>query len=72
MPVTILQGRRVRVSQSKPHCSIKGGRTHQGPGGLDMATVLEKKIVWETSLEAALRKARLKGKTVLLDFYNPG
>ncbi len=37
-----------------------------------MATVLEKKIVWETSLEDALGKARSEGKTVLLDFYNPG
>lgn len=37
-----------------------------------MATVLEKKINWEASLEGALEKARSEGKTVLLDFYNPG
>ena len=37
-----------------------------------MATAVEKKIVWETSMEAALDKARFRKKTVLLDFYNPG
>jgi len=51
---------------------LNASRPEIGRGGLDMATVLEKKMVWETSLEAGLHKARSEGKTVLLDFYNPG
>ncbi len=29
------------------------------------------KIIWETDMESALKRARAEGKPILLDFYNP-
>jgi hypothetical protein len=34
--------------------------------------MMASKIEWETSMEKALGRAKAAGKTVLLDFYNPG
>jgi hypothetical protein len=39
----------------------KKGRTH-----------MESKVNWETSMDTALSKARVEGKSILLDFFNPG
>jgi hypothetical protein len=33
---------------------------------------MEHKIVWETELGAALKRAQSENKAVLLDFFNPG
>ncbi len=30
------------------------------------------KIEWETSMDKALSRAKVEGKHVLLDFFNPG
>ena len=32
---------------------------------------MEHKIVWETEMDAALKRARSENKPVLLDFFNP-
>ena len=34
--------------------------------------VMAEKIKWETKMDAALVRARLEKKPVLLDFFNPG
>jgi hypothetical protein len=39
----------------------KKGRTH-----------MESKVNWETSMDTALSRARAEGKSILLDFFNPG
>ncbi len=36
------------------------------------ATVLETRVEWETKLLDALDRAKVAGKHVLLDFFNPG
>jgi hypothetical protein len=33
---------------------------------------MAKKIVWETKMDAALKRARAENKHILLDFSNPG
>jgi hypothetical protein len=33
---------------------------------------MENKVNWETSMEIGLSRARAEGKTILLDFFNPG
>lgn len=33
---------------------------------------MSKPIPWETKMEAALARARVEGKPVLVDFFNPG
>jgi hypothetical protein len=33
---------------------------------------MEKKIVWETKMEATLSRAKAEKKPILLDFHNPG
>lgn len=30
------------------------------------------KVLWETELEGALKRAKAEGKPILLDFFNPG
>lgn len=30
------------------------------------------KIMWESDLDRAIRRARLEAKPILLDFFNPG
>lgn len=33
---------------------------------------MEKTILWETKMEAALTRAKAENKHILLDFFNPG
>jgi hypothetical protein len=34
--------------------------------------IMEKNVMWGTSLEEGLKRAKIEKKTVFLDFFNPG
>jgi hypothetical protein len=33
---------------------------------------MESHVNWETSMDTAMSRARAEGKSILLDFFNPG